>query len=207
MTAAVGNQSVAGLQAQAQSLAGQLTAGGVNVAGILGTGAAGLIGGGTTPGVATGAAGANAGITTTQAVSARGATVTVMKDNAKGIYTIAPTGQDEMLQIDGKVLRFNAQGKSVTNFDVVKREPIAVNIDNREGVAAGISNLSRVVASRQERVKKLTEAAAADSNENGTINQIDMQLIVQEQATNDHMNGLNKKIFDGVEESISLWLR
>lgn len=208
MTGTVGaNNNVAALTAQANALAGQLQGAGVNVAPLM----AGITGGGAAAPAAnaTGAASTTtAGLQQVQATTARGTTVTVVKDPSTGRYSLVPpTRLDEKVMVDGKVLLFDGNGANVRNFEVAARQPIKVDLDQRVGIASGISNLSRIVAQRQERLKTLQEALAQDSNETGGTNQLDIQQLVQEQQVSENINGLNKKIYDSVQNMVQGWLR
>lgn len=177
--------------------------------GITGGGTAGTPGAAAVPGaVASTASTTNAQIQAVQAPTARGTTVTVVKDPSTSKYSLVPaTGLEEKVLVDGKQLLFDARGINVRNFEVVARQPIKVDLDQRVGIASGISNLSRIVAQRQERLKAMTEAMAQDSNETGSTNQVDIQQLVQEQQVSENINGLNKKIYDSVQEAVRSWLR
>lgn len=206
MGATVGN---AAATPQLSQVLGQLQGMGVNTAALLGGGGAATTPGAAVPGAAVNAASTtNAGIQAVQAPTARGTTVTVTKDPSTGKYSLTPpTGLDEKVLVDGKNLLFDAKGVNVRNFEVVARQPIKVELDQRVGIASGISNLSRIVAQRQERLKTLQEALAQDSNESGNTNQLDIQQLVQEQQVSENINGLNKKIYDSVQEAVRSWLR
>jgi hypothetical protein len=212
MGATVGNAAAtAGLPQVLNTLAGM----GVNtqalLGGVAGGGAAATPGAGAaaTPGAAANAASTtNAGIQMVQAPTARGTQVTVTKDPTTGKYSLTPpTGLDEKVLVDGKNLLFDAKGVNVRNFEVVARQPIKVDLDQRVGIASGISNLSRIVAQRQERLKGLQEALAQDSNESGNTNQLDIQQLVQEQQVSEHISNLNHKIYESVQNAIGPWLR
>lgn len=206
MGATVGN---AAATPQLSQVLGQLQGMGVNTAALLGGGAAApATGAAATGAVANTASTTNAQIQSVQAPTARGTTVTVVKDATTGKYSIVPpTGLDEKVLVDGKQLLFDGKGVNVRNFEVVARQPIKVELDQRVGIASGISNLSRIVAQRQERLKGLQEALAQDSNESGNTNQLDIQQLVQEQQVSENINGLNKKIYDSVQEAVRSWLR
>ena len=207
MAGNVGTNPIAALTAQAQTLGAQA---GVNV----GPALASLTGGGATPGAA-GTPALNAASTTTApltqaaGVTLDGRPVVVVKDPTNGKYALTPaTGKDEQVTLsDGKKMLFDREGKVVRNFEIAARQPIRVELDQRVGIASGISNLSRIVAQRQERLKSLQEAMAQDSNETGGTNQIDIQQLVQEQQVSENINGLNKKIYDSVQSAVQAWLR
>ncbi len=212
MGASVGNAAAAAGLPQVLS---QLQGLGVNTA-ALGLGGAATTAGGAAAQPAAGGTGAaanaasttNAGIQMVQAPTARGTQVTVTKDPTTGKYSLTPpTGLDEKVLVDGKNLLFDAKGVNVRNFEVVARQPIKVDLDQRVGIASGISNLSRIVAQRQERLKGLQEALAQDSNESGNTNQLDIQLLVQEQQVSEHISNLNHKIYESVQNAIGPWLR
>lgn len=219
---------IAGLTASLNQGLGQLGALGVNVGGggaaapAAGTNAAGAA---NTPAVAPGAtypgiltptgvtndvqaqailnAGAFLSMATT---SIAGRQVNVLK-TSDGYKLQPPSGQDEIVKVENKMLRFDGKGKNLTNFDVADRESVAVDLDRRQGIATGISNLSRVVAGRQERLKNLSEALAQDSNETGATNQVDIQRLVMEQQVTENLSNMNKKIYDSVQSAIAPWLR
>ena len=135
-----------------------------------------------------------------------GRQVTVVKDS-KG-YSLEPgSGADELVQVEGRVLRFDGAGRNLTNFEVADRQGVAVDLDRRQGIASGISNLSRVIAGRQERLKNLSEALAQDANESGSTNQVDIQRLVMEQQVTEHLSNMNHKIYESVQNAISPWLR
>jgi hypothetical protein len=147
--------------------------------------------------------GAFLGLNTT---SIAGRQVSVLK-TSDGYKLQPPSGQDEIVKVENKMLRFDGKGKNLTNFDVADRESVAVDLDRRQGIATGISNLSRVVAGRQERLKNLSEALAQDSNETGATNQVDIQRLVMEQQVTENLSNMNKKIYDSVQAAIAPWLR
>ncbi len=212
MGATVGN---AAATPQLSQVLGQLQGMGVNTAALLGGGAAAPAAG-AAPAVGAQAAAATGTPAQPQpGVTARGASVQVVQDANGKVRLAAPTGLDEKVtllnpatgQPTGQVLLFNQAGTQVRNFEIVARQPITVQLDQRVGIASGISNLSRIVAQRQERLKGLQEALAQDSNETGNTNQLDIQQLVQEQQVSENINGLNKKIYDSVQEAVRSWLR
>jgi hypothetical protein len=147
--------------------------------------------------------GAYLGLNTT---SVAGRQVSVIK-SSDGYKLQPPSGQDEIVKVENKMLRFDGKGKNLTNFDVADRESVAVDLDRRQGIATGISNLSRVIAGRQERLKNLSEALAQDSNETGATNQVDIQRLVMEQQVTENLSQMNHKIYESVQNSIQTWLR
>lgn len=207
---AAGN-NVAALQAQAAQLLGQL-GGGAALGGGAGAAAPGAQG-------AAGAAGAQGqqqAAVPQAGVTARGVAVQIVADPQTGKPKLAtPTGLDEKVELlnpqtgarTGQVMLFNAAGAQVRNFEIAARQPIKVDLDQRVGIASGISNLSRIVAQRQERLKSLQEALAQDSNETGNTNQLDIQQLVQEQQVSEHISNLNHKIYESVQNAIAPWLR
>ena len=210
MTAAAGGTSVAALAAQAaqaQATLAQLTGG---------TAA----GGGATPatGAATGAAGTTAATganatTGAQAfnpgpylsVSGKQLTLTKLADGK--LRLAAPTGVAEQINIEGKLVRFNAQGVETRLFQMADQETVKLDLDHRDGIAVGISNLSTLIAGRQERIKKLSDALTSDANDVGSINQTDLQRLTLENQTTENITGMQKKIYDSVQNSIQAWLR
>ncbi len=197
-----GNNQVAALMAQVQSLMGQAgVAGGGAAAGAPGTTPA-------TTAAANTASTTTAGIVSVQAQTLRGTTVTVTKDLSNGKYKLTPnTGLDERVTVDGKSLLFDGNGEQVTNYQIASRQPIKVELDRRVGISSGISNLSRIVSQRQERIKQLQEALAQDSNETNAVDQLNLQHINMEATAVQHLSEINKKIFDTVESAIGVWTR
>jgi hypothetical protein len=199
------NPTVANLQGQLTAGLNQLASLGVNVNG----------GGGAPAAGATTAAArqqARPDIEQLTGITARGQQIAVIKDNVQGLYRLAAgTNQDEKVTVqDGasiKTLLFDGSGKNVRYYEVADRDTVKVDLDRRQGIATGITNLSKVVAGRQERLKALTEALAQDSNENGNTNQVDIQRLVQEQQVTEHLSNMNKKIYDSVQAAITPWLR
>jgi hypothetical protein len=141
---------------------------------------------------------------TTNSVS--GKTVTVLKDK-NGFRLQTPTGQNELVKIEGKQIRFDAQGVSARSFQLVQAQQIPVDLDRRQGISTGINNLSKVIAGRQERLKMLSEALAQDSSDTGSTNQLDIQQLVQEQQVTEHLSNMNHKIYESVQNAITPWLR
>lgn len=140
------------------------------------------------------------------AVSISGRPIVIVKSDDK--YQLqTPTGMDEAVVLDGKPLRFDSKGVHVRNFELEDRKPTSVELDRRQGIAAGIGNLSKVIAGRQERLKALSEALAKDANELGSTNQVDIQRLVMEQQATEHLSNMNHKIYESVQNAISPWLR
>lgn len=188
-----------------QTLLAGITGGG-GATGATGTPAAGATG---TP-----AAGAQAPAAPQPGITARGVSVQITSEGGKP-RLVAPTGMDEKVELvnaqtgakTGQIMLFNGAGVQVRNFELVARQPIKVDLDQRVGIASGISNLSRIVAQRQERLKGLQEALAQDSNETGNTNQLDIQQLVQEQQVSENISNLNHKIYESVQNALSPWLR
>lgn len=210
--AAVNGNSVAGIQAtiantQAQIAAltgGQGVAGAPGVAASNGTNTAVVAGGG--GGGADPAAALRPQSGLVNAVSISGRPIVIVKSDDK--YQLqTPTGMDEAVVLDGKPLRFDSKGVHVRNFELEDRKPTSVELDRRQGIAAGIGNLSKVIAGRQERLKALSEALAKDANELGSTNQVDIQRLVMEQQATEHLSNMNHKIYESVQNAISPWLR
>ncbi|MCB0878646.1 MAG: hypothetical protein KDC46_06655 [Thermoleophilia bacterium] len=139
-------------------------------------------------------------------VSFGGSQVQVVKSTT-GYALVPGTGKDEIVQVDGRMLRFDGDGRNLNNFQVAERQGVPVEFDRRQGIAAGIGNLSRVVAARQERLKNLSEALAQDAQETGTTNQLDVQRLVMEQQVTENLSAMNKKIYDSVQQSVQAWFR
>jgi len=138
--------------------------------------------------------------------TANGTMVTVVRDQA-GQETITPTGRTEKVAIDGKTVRFGADGKTITAFQQIESLQFKVNLDNREGIASGLSNLSKMFGARQERVKLLSNALADDANDTGQFNPVDLQQMSIETTTTQQLSEMQKKIFDSMRDSIQAWLR
>lgn len=209
--AAVNGNNVAALMAQAAQAQQTLAA-------LTGQPAAGTPGIATSPqnGVATTATAAGGGADPAsalrpqsgivQAVSISGRPITIVKTDDK--YQLqTPTGMDEAVVLDGKPIRFDSKGVHVRNFELEDRKPTSVELDRRQGIAAGIGNLSKVIAGRQERLKALSEALAKDANELGSTNQVDIQRLVMEQQATEHLSNMNHKIYESVQNAIAPWLR
>ncbi len=156
-----------------------------------------------------GAVTAGGGVTGPVSTTTQGTNVPVtLTPDASGLWIMTPpTGRNEAVLVNGKLIRFDATGKQTRLFALTQAERTVVDLDAKEGIATGINNLSKLVAARQERTKKLSDALAADANENGNINQVDIQQLMQENQTTEHITGLQKKIYDSVQNSITAWLR
>lgn len=228
MTGNVGTNSTVALTGQLTSLLGQLGNMGVSIPGATG-GGTGTAATGTTPATGTANAplgtvtaatgsGQTANVTGNSAVridnlkSASGRSVTVLKTergyqlvNAQN--QLQGTGAMEVVLADNKLLRFNELGQQTRSFEQAEKQEKRIPLDYREGIAAGIANMSRLVAARQERTKELSDALATDANDNGSINQVDLQKLVQENTTTENITSLQKKIYDAVDGSIKTWLR
>ena len=126
---------------------------------------------------------------------------------SNGFTLSPPTGRDEIVQVDGRMLRFDASGRNLNNFQVAERDGVPVEFDRRQGIAAGIGNLSRVVAARQERLKNLSEALAQDAQETGSTNQLDIQRLMMEQQVTENLSQMNRKIYESVQQSVRAWLQ
>jgi hypothetical protein len=148
----------------------------------------------------------NNGTLSLTTTSVGGSPVTVLKTK-DGFKLQAPTGRNELVQVEGKQIRFDAQGVSARSFQLVQKEQIPVDLDRRQGISTGINNLSKVIAGRQERLKLLSEALAQDSSDTGSTNQLDIQQLVQEQQVTEHLSNMNHKIYESVQNAITPWLR
>lgn len=212
------NNALVGLQGQLGQALGQAAALGINVNALTGGGQPGAPGIATTPqaGVATTATATGGGADpaaalrpqsgTVVATSISGRQITIVKADDK-YHLNPPTGMDEAIVLDGKPLRFDSKGVHVRNFEIEDRKPTSVELDRRQGIAAGIGNLSKVIAGRQERLKSLSEALAKDANELGSTNQVDIQRLVMEQQATEHLSNMNHKIYESVQNAIAPWLR
>lgn len=215
MAGTVGNNQAATLN-QLQGMLG-------NLQGMANANGVALGGGGTTPATgaaatpaagAAGAAGATGAAGTAAAAGPvgtfttnNGRQVTVNRD-ANGQMTLAaPTGTVEVVNIDGKSVRFSATGKQTTAFELTESLQFKINLDNRDGIATGLANLSRIFGARQERVRMLSNALADDANDTGSFNPVDLQKMSLETTTTQQLSEMQKKIFDSMRDSIQAWLR
>lgn len=197
------NNQVAALQAQAaqaQQRLASLTGGGGTAAGTAAAGTA-----------ATAAAAAPTADNNVPGVlgsfpSSTGAMVTVTRDSA-GQLSISPTGRSEVVKVGGKTVRFDPTGKKTTAFKQMLGYQFQVNLDNREGTAAGLSNLSKMFAAGQERVKLLSNAIADDAAESGSFDPSDMQMLSMLSTTQSQQAEMEKKVYDSLRDAIQAWLR
>ncbi|MCW2923610.1 MAG: hypothetical protein JWM98_1014 [Thermoleophilia bacterium] len=141
-----------------------------------------------------------------------GAAINVQLLNDK--YTLPqPTGKLEVVSLvnpetkQSTILRFDAAGNQTRSFEIADKQFTKVTLDHRAGIASGISNLSSLIAGRQERIKNLSDALTSDANDTGSINQVDLQRLTQENQTTENITGMQKKIYDSVQNSIQQWLR
>lgn len=185
--------------------------------------AAALGGGGAAANPTAPAAGANAAapaagqLAETTGRTNTGQIVKIVKDPTTQKATLVPrTGKPETVSVldangqpTGTTLLFGANGVETRNFEVAAKTAIFQPVlDRRDGIASGITNLSRVVAARHERLKALQDALAQDANANGgSANQMDLQQLVQEQQITEHISNLNHKIYESVQNAITPWLR
>lgn len=187
-TAALGTDLTAAL-GQFNQLAGQL----------------GLAGGGGTAAAAAPAAGAQAAGTAAAGTAAATGTAAPL--------TVPGTGQAQALNIQGVGTKYFAAApvgtpaKEITAYQYAEKNvSFKVDLDYREGIAAGLSNLGNIFSARQERIRLLSNALANDAN-NGTINAADMARLQAENSTTEQLSLMQKKIFDSVQNAIQAWLR
>ncbi|MCW2957007.1 MAG: hypothetical protein JWO69_1876 [Thermoleophilia bacterium] len=126
--------------------------------------------------------------------------------------TIPGTGKAEVRNINGVTKYFAAANvgtpaKEITAYQYAEKNiNFVVDLDYREGISAGLSNLGNIFSARQERIRLLSNALANDAN-NGTINAADMARLQAENSTTEQLSLMQKKIFDSVQNAIQAWLR
>ncbi|MCW2961463.1 MAG: hypothetical protein JWM25_499 [Thermoleophilia bacterium] len=150
------------------------------------------------------------------AAGAQGATAAAGTAAATGTsapLTVPGTGQAQALNIQGVGTKYFAAApvgtpaKEITAYQYAEKNvSFKVDLDYREGIAAGLSNLGNIFSARQERIRLLSNALANDAN-NGTINAADMARLQAENSTTEQLSLMQKKIFDSVQNAIQAWLR
>lgn len=216
-----GTNTVAGLQSLINSVSGALAQNGVNPQAVIAGGAPGAAANpaaaaaaGATPVAGAQAANPNGGIVTgggaptTVGVytTQTGRQVTLTKTGEK--YSMTPaTGAQEIVNFNGKLLRFNAQGQQTTAFDQVMAQRYKVDLDRGAGISNGLSNLSKIFGANQQQVRDMSDALAEDAADSGSFDPLALQRMQMAQTTAQQMSAMEKSIFDSMKESISTWLR
>jgi hypothetical protein len=212
MANAAGGTSVASLQGLINTVSGALAQNGVNPQAALAAGGGGAAAPGVAPVagaqaaggggiVAGGAATTTVGTFTTQT----GRAVTLTKTGEK--YSMTPaTGGQEIVNVNGKLVRFDATGKQTTAFDQVMAQRYHVDLDRTSGISNGLSNLSKIFGANQEQVRDMSDALAEDAAESGSFDPLALQRMQMAQTTAQQMSAMEKSIFDSMKESIQSWL-
>lgn len=78
---------------------------------------------------------------------------------------------------------------------------------NTTTLAGGITSLTSIVSTRQQRLAQLSVAIAADADSGKTLNTAALAALNQEASMAQSLNDQTRKLFDSLERTIQAWTR